>query len=133
MPRIVRCGLMQAQCEWSPEKFSLAEIKKKMIAKHEHLIADAAKQKVQILGLQELFYGPYFSAEQQTRWYELTERIPEGPTVKRMQSLARRYRMVLVVPVYEVEMTGVYFNTASVIITDGPSIAKYRNHPIPLC
>jgi len=66
MLRIVRCGLIQAQCEWSPEKFSLAGIKKKMIAKHEHLIADAAKQKVQILGLQELFYGPYFCAEQQT-------------------------------------------------------------------
>jgi len=38
--------------------------------KHERLIADAAKKKVQILGLQELFYGPYFCAEQQIRWYE---------------------------------------------------------------
>ena len=56
MPRNVRCGLIQAQCEWSPEKYSLADIKKKMIAKHKRLIADAAKQKVQILGLQELFY-----------------------------------------------------------------------------
>src|SRR6266852_5222776 len=76
MPRLVRCGLIQAHCEWSPEKFSLVDIKKKMIAKHERLMADAAKRKVQILGLQELFYGPYFCAEQQTRWYELTERIP---------------------------------------------------------
>jgi len=58
MARIVRCGLIQAQCEWSPEKFSIGEIKKKMIAKHERLIADAAKKQVQILGLQELFYGP---------------------------------------------------------------------------
>src|SRR5713101_6088270 len=61
MARIVRCGLIQAQCELSPEKFSLAEIKKKMIAKHERLIADAEKKNVQILGLQELFYGPYFN------------------------------------------------------------------------
>src|SRR6266851_5012105 len=72
MARMVRCGLIQARCEWSPEKFSLGEIKKKMIAKHERLIADAARKKVQILGLQELFYGPYFCAEQQTRWYEMT-------------------------------------------------------------
>ena len=133
MPRLVRCGLIQAHCEWSPEKFSLADIKKKMIAKHERWIADAAKRKVQILGLQELFYGPYFCAEQQTRWYELTQRIPEGPTVKRMQSLARRYRMVLVVPVYEVEMTGVYFNTAAVIDADGRYLGKYRKHHIPHC
>src|SRR2546425_6431921 len=57
MPRIVRCGVIQTHCEWSPEKHSLADIKEKMIAKHERLIADAAKKKVQILGLQELFYG----------------------------------------------------------------------------
>src|SRR5258706_9195391 len=113
MPRLVRCGLIQAQCEWSPEKFSLAEIKKKMIAKHERLIADAAKKKVQILGLQELFYGPYFCAEQQTRWYELTERVPNGPTVSRMQKLAKKHQMVLVVPIYEAAMPGVYYNTAA--------------------
>jgi len=51
----------------------------KMIEKHEDLIAAAAKRKVQILGLQELFYGPYFCAEQDVRWYELTERVPDGP------------------------------------------------------
>ena len=68
MARIVRCGLIQAQCEWSPEKFSLGQIKEKMIAKHEKWIAAAAKSKVQILGLQELFYGPYFCAEQQSKW-----------------------------------------------------------------
>jgi len=36
-----------------------------------------------------------------------------------MQKLAKKYQMVLVVPVYEVEMTGVYFNTAAVIDADG--------------
>src|SRR5437899_12768145 len=126
MPRIVRCGLIQAHCEWSPEKYSLADIKKKMIARHEDLIATAAKKKVQILGLQELFYGPYFCAEQQTRWYGLTERIPEGPTVSRMQKLAKKHQMVLVVPVYEVEMTGVYYNTAAVIDADGRYLGNYR-------
>src|SRR5256885_540184 len=133
MARIVRGGLIQAQCEWSPEKYSLPDIKKKMIAKHERLIADAAKKSVQILGLQELFYGPYFCAEQQTRWYELTERVPNGPTVSLMQKLAKKHQMVLVVPVYEVEMTGVYFNTAAVIDADGKYLGKYRKHHIPHC
>src|SRR5437764_15459364 len=118
MARIVRGGLIQAQCEWSPEKYSLPDIKKKMIAKHERLIADAAKKSVQILGLQELFYGPYFCAEQQTRWYELTERVPTGPTVSLMQKLAKKHHMVLGVPSYELEMAGVYCNSAAVIDTD---------------
>ncbi len=115
MARIVRCGLIQAHCEWSPTKFSLAQIKEKMIVKHEKLIAAAAKRKVQILGLQELFYGPYFCAEQQQKWYELTEPVPGGPTTTRMQKLAKKYGMAMVVPVYEVEMTGLYFNTAAVL------------------
>jgi N-carbamoylputrescine amidase len=133
MPRIVRCGLIQARCEWSPEKLPLPQIKQKMIAKHEKLIAQAAKKKVHILGLQELFYGPYFCAEQQTKWYDLTEPVPGGPTLKRMQALAKRYRMAIVVPVYEVEMTGVYYNTAAVIDADGKYLGKYRKHHIPHC
>ena len=108
MPRIVRCGIIQTTCEWSPEKYSLADIKEKMIAKHEKLIAAAAKKDVQILALQELFYGPYFCAEQNARWYELTERVPNGPTLGRMQKLAKKYKMVMVVPIYEIEMTGVF-------------------------
>jgi N-carbamoylputrescine amidase len=131
MARTVRCGIIQAACEWSPEKFTLAQIKQKMIAKHEKLIAAAAKKRVQILGLQELFYGPYFCAEQQTRWYELTEPIPAGPTTRRMQALAKKYRMVIVVPIYEIEMTGVFFNTAAVIDADGKYLGKYRKHHIP--
>jgi len=131
MPRIVRCGLIQAHCEWSPEKHSLTQIKQKMIAKHERLIAAAAKRKVQILCLQELFYGPYFCAEQDARWYDLTEPVPGGPTLRRMQKLAKRYRMVMVVPVYEKEMTGLFYNTAAVFDADGRYLGKYRKHHIP--
>src|ERR1700747_243836 len=133
MARNVRCGLIQVRCEWSPEKVSLGEIKEKCIAKHERLIADAAKKKVQVLGLQELFYGPYFCAEQQTRWYELTEKVPNGPTIAAMQKLAKKHQMVLVVPIYEVEMTGVYFTPAAVIDADGRYLGKYRKHHIPHC
>lgn len=133
MARSVRCGLIQVRCEWSPEKYSLGEIKKRMIAKHERLIADAGRKKVQVLSLQELFYGPYFCAEQQTRWYELTEAVPNGPTVALMQRLAKKHQMVLVVPVYEVEMPGVYYNTAAVIDADGRYLGKYRKHHIPHC
>jgi beta-ureidopropionase len=133
MARIVRCGAIQARCEWSPEKHPLGEIKRRMIAKHERLLAQAARQKAQIVCLQELFYGPYFCAEQQARWYELTEPVPGGPTLERMQKLARRYRMALIVPVYEVEMPGVYYNTAAVFDADGRYLGKYRKHHIPHC
>src|SRR6266699_682915 len=108
MPRIVRCGLIQAKNELSP-KHSLPQIKKAMIDKHLKLIDQAAKKRAQILCLQELFYGPYFCAEQDARWYELTERVPDGPTTQLMQKVAAKHRMVIVVPVYEEQMPGLYF------------------------
>jgi beta-ureidopropionase len=133
MARMVRCGVIQARCEWSPDKFSLSEIREKMIRKHERLIAQAAKRGVQVLGLEELFYGPYFPAEQQTRWYDLTEPVPNGPTCERMRKLAKRHKMVMVVPVYEVEMPGVFYNTAAVFDADGSYLGRYRKHHIPHC
>jgi beta-ureidopropionase len=133
MARNVRCGLIQTRCEWSPEKFSLSEIKERMIRKHERLIAQAAKRGVKILGLEELFYGPYFPAEQQTRWYDLTEPVPNGPTCEHMRKLAKRHKMAMIVPVYEVEMPGVYYNTAAVFDADGRYLGRYRKHHIPHC
>jgi beta-ureidopropionase len=132
MPRIVRCGLIQARNVLGPDR-SLSEIKEAMIQKHVGLVEQAAKQGTQVLCLQELFYGPYFCAEQDPRWYEMAEPVPEGPSVRRMQELAARYQMVMVVPVYEETMPGFYFNTAAVIDADGCYLGKYRKHHIPQC
>jgi len=133
VPNTVRCGLIQAGCEFSPEKMPLAAIRKAMVAKHVRLVEQAARQHVQILCLQELFYGPYFCAEQKARWYELTERVPDGPTTQQFLKLAKKHRMAIVVPVYEEEITGLYYNTAAVIDADGRYLGKYRKHHIPHC
>jgi beta-ureidopropionase len=37
----------------------------------------------------------------------------------------------MVVPIYEVEHTGVYYNTAAVIDADGSYLGRYRKHHIP--
>jgi beta-ureidopropionase len=132
MPRIVRCGLIQASNALGADH-SLEDIKKAMMKKHVALIEQAARKKVKVLCLQELFYGPYFCAEQNERWYEMAEPVPGGPTVKAMQQLAKRHQMVMIVPVYEEQMPGVYFNTAAVIDADGKYLGKYRKHHIPHC
>jgi N-carbamoylputrescine amidase len=132
MSRIVRGGLIQAMlCE--PATAPVASVKQAMIDKHVALIAEAADQGAQVVCLQELFYGPYFCAEQQARWYELTERVPDGPTTRLMAELARKHEMVLVVPVYEEDLTGVYYNTAAVIDADGRYLGKFRKMHIPHC
>ena len=108
MPRVVRGGLIQATlCE--PATSQVGKIKQAMIDKHVELIAQAADQGAQVTCLQELFYGPYFCAEQEVKWYELTEKIPDGPTTKLMQELAKQHQMVIVVPMYEEDLPGVYY------------------------
>jgi N-carbamoylputrescine amidase len=130
MARTIKGGLIQVRADVSLEG-STDEVKRRMIDKHLPLIEDAGRQGVQVLCLQELFYGPYFCAEQKTRWYELTEQIPDGPTTKQFQDIAKRLAMVIVLPIYEVENTGVYYNTAAVIDADGTYLGKYRKHHIP--
>jgi beta-ureidopropionase len=132
MPRIVKCGLIQASNPTSVDQ-PLNVIKQSMIDKHLAMIEQAASQGVQILCLQEIFYGPYFCAEQNPRWYGTTERIPDGPTTQLMMELAKKHHMVIVVPIYEEEMTGVYYNTAAVIDADGKYLGKYRKTHIPHC
>ena len=130
MPRTVKCGLIQAK-NAAPTDAPIEEIKRANIEKHLAMIEDAAKQGVQILCMQEVFTTPYFCAEQQTRWYEAVEKIPEGPTTKLMQETAKKHNMVIIVPIYEEEMTGIYYNTAAVIDADGTYLGKYRKHHIP--
>jgi beta-ureidopropionase len=132
MPRLVRCGLIQA-ANVAPPTESLDAIKAAMLEKHLAFIEQASREGVQILCLQELFYGPYFPAEQDPRWYKFTERVPDGPTITRMRDLARKHRMVMIVPVYEEEMTGVYYNTAAILDADGRYLGKYRKTHIPHC
>ena len=82
MTRVIRAGLIQTSLgDDVPDQ--LESIKTHMIEKHMALIDDAANQGVEVLCLQELFYGPYFCAEQDRRWYAMAEKIPDGPTVRR--------------------------------------------------
>src|SRR5688500_12463767 len=111
MPRLVKCGLIQTSMACAVTE-SIETIRQANLDKTVGFIERAGREGVQILSMQEIFTGPYFCAEQTTRWYESVEKIPDGPTVKLMQELAKKHRMVIVVPIYEEDETGVYYNTA---------------------
>ncbi|MGA3023373.1 MAG: nitrilase-related carbon-nitrogen hydrolase [Bryobacteraceae bacterium] len=130
MSLTIRCSLIQA-CNVASPDASLEVTKKAMIDKHVGYIRQAAEAGAQIVCLQEIFYGPYFCAEQTIKWYDSTEAVPDGPTIRLMQDLARKHRIVLIVPIYEVEQEGVYYNTAAVIHNDGTFLGKYRKTHIP--
>ena len=132
MPRFVKCGLIQTSLAGSAED-SLAQIREANIARTLEFVDQAGAAGVQILCMQEIFTGPYFCAEQHPRWYASAERIPDGPTVQLMQEKARQHQMVIVVPIYEEDGPGIYYNTAAVIDADGRYLGKYRKNHIPHC
>ncbi len=130
MARIVKAGLIQMANKLKTEA-SCQEHRNAMIEAHLPLIKQAAQKGVQMLCFQEIFTGPYFCPSQDSKWYGLTEDIPDGPTTKLMCELAKKHSMVIVVPIYERQMTGVYYNTAAVIDADGKYLGKYRKNHIP--
>jgi len=119
---VVRAALLQAT--WTGDKHS-------MIEKHADYVKQAATQGAQVICFQELFYGPYFCQIQDPKFYGLTEKIPNGPTTQLFQEVARKHNIVLIVPMYEEDQPGVYYNTAAVIDADGKYLGKYRKTHIP--
>jgi N-carbamoylputrescine amidase len=118
----VRAALVQTK--WTGDKES-------MIEEHISQARAAAAAGAQVMCFQELFYGPYFCQVQDPKFYEYAEAVPDGPTTKRFQELAKELGMVLVLPVYEQEQPGVLYNTAAVIDADGSYLGKYRKTHIP--
>ncbi|MBI4367004.1 MAG: acyltransferase [Deltaproteobacteria bacterium] len=130
MARTINVGLIQMANKVETSAPCEAH-RQAMLEAHLPYIAKAAEQGAQMLCFQEVFTGPYFCPSQDAKWYGLAEKIPDGPTTQRMCGLAKQYGMVIVVPIYEVEMTGVYYNTAAVIDADGRYLGKYRKNHIP--
>jgi N-carbamoylputrescine amidase len=126
----VKCGLIQMALKGNGS-MEPDEIRDRMIEAHIPYIEDAGKQGVQVLCFQEVFTQPYFCPSQDRKWYAAAEKIPDGPTTQLMQEYAKKYNMVIVVPIYEEHMTGVYYNTAAVIDADGRFLGKYRKTHIP--
>lgn len=122
MADTVRAALVQAT--WTGDTES-------MIVKHEEHAREASRKGAQVMGFQEVFNAPYFCQVQEPEHYRWAEPVPDGPTVRRMCELARETGMVLVVPVFEVEDSGHYYNAAAVIDADGTYLGKYRKHHIP--
>ncbi|WP_134683855.1 nitrilase-related carbon-nitrogen hydrolase [Brevibacillus migulae] len=130
MPNKVSIGLIQAIHEVHGDE-PVQVHKEKAIEKHVRLVREAAEKGAKIICLQEIFYGPYFCAEQNTKWYESAEEVPNGPTTQLFQELAKELGTVIILPVYEKAGIGIYYNTAAVIDADGTYLGKYRKNHIP--
>jgi N-carbamoylputrescine amidase len=93
-------------------------------------IREAAQRGAKIICLQELFNAPYFCKVTDAERFDLAEAIP-GPTVDRMQALAKELGVVIIVPIFERRGPGIYHNSAAVVDADGALLGVYRKMHIP--
>jgi beta-ureidopropionase len=126
----VRAGLIQMSLKGDTAQGPDA-IREQMLEALLPLIDRAGAEGVQVLCMQEICTQPYFCPSQDASWYAAAEAIPDGATTKLMQEYARNHGMVIVLPIYEEEIPGVYYNAAAVIDADGRYLGKYRKTHIP--
>ena len=100
------------------------------VAAAEARVREAAARGAQIICLKELFNAPYFCKAQQCERFDIAEPIP-GPTTDHMQRLAKELGVVLIVPLFERQASGVYRNSAAIVDADGTLLGVYRKMHIP--
>jgi agmatine deiminase len=99
---------------------------KKTIAK----IEEAAEKGAQVICSQELYRTKYFPSDESEDVTRLAETIP-GESTSILSSLAKELNVVIIAPIFEVDVTGKYYNSAAVIDADGALIGTYRKIHIP--
>lgn len=94
------------------------------------MVEQAAQNGAEIICLQELFRTPYFPQYKKVKKDKYIETIP-GESTSVFSSIAKRYKVVIIVPIYEKDKKGGYHNSAVVINTDGKLLSTYRKIHIP--
>ena len=103
---------------------------KKNLIKTIVLVEKAAKKGAQIICLQELYKTPYFPQYKNANKDDYAETIP-GESTELFSKLAKKYKVVIIVPIFERDEKGEYHNSAVVINTDGKLLPTYRKIHIP--
>jgi len=94
------------------------------------LIIKAARDGAQVVLLPELILHDYFCIQEQARHFDLAHELTTEP-MRALATLAKERSIVLVVPYYERQASGIYYNSAVVFDADGSVAGKYRKMHIP--
>jgi N-carbamoylputrescine amidase len=120
-PRKFKVGLVQMSAEPEPRK----NLKKAALR-----IEEAADEGAHVVCLPELFMSPYFCQTEDASLFDLAEPIP-GPTSQALAKIAKKFKVVLIAPLFERRAAGIYHNSAAIIDADGRMVGVYRKMHIP--
>jgi N-carbamoylputrescine amidase len=90
----------------------------------------AADNGAQIICFQELFTTHWFPKEMNSTYFSLAEEM-SGPSIQRMQEVAKEKGVVLICSIFEAEGEKSYYNSAVVIDAGGEILGCYRKVHVP--
>jgi N-carbamoylputrescine amidase len=90
----------------------------------------AIEKGASIICFQELFTTHWFPKEINKCHFSYAEKI-EGPSIIRMQKLAKENDIVFICPIFETEGEKVFYNSAVVIDAGGEILGTYRKIHVP--
>ncbi len=94
------------------------------------MIENTSRAGANVICLPELFNSLYFCQSENIDYFDLAETIP-GPSTDKLSEIAKKMKVVLVVPLFEKRNVGLYHNSLVVINTQGEIIGIYRKMHIP--
>jgi agmatine deiminase len=119
--KIVTIGLIQ---------LSVSENIVENMTKTAQKIEETAKKGAQIVCLQELYRTRYFPQQKNLDVNALAETIP-GESSKLLSELAKKYKIVIIAPLFEKAKNGNFYNSAIVIDSKGEIMGTYRKAHVP--
>ena len=119
--RTVTVATTQMACGWD---------KQQNIDTATELVTKAAKAGANIVLLQELFETPYFCQVHDFDYFKLATSVADNAAINHFKALAKELDIVLPISFYE-KSGNTFFNSVTVIDTDGEILGTYRKTHIP--
>jgi N-carbamoylputrescine amidase len=93
-------------------------------------VEKAAKKGANVICLPELYRLQYFCQKEDPDFFDLAETIPGQSTIA-FQKAAKKFKVSIIVPVFEKRSHGLYHNSIVVIDAGGEILGIYRKMHIP--
>jgi len=102
----------------------------KNLKKAKEFAAQAAKNGAKIICLPEMYKSLYFCQKEEHEFFKLAEKL-EGESFQEFSKLAKKFKSVIIVPIFEKRTDGLYHNSLIVIDDKGELLGFYRKIHIP--